>query len=256
MEYTVHQLAKLAGITPRTLRWYDKINLLSPQKRSENGYRLYGEEEIKRLQEILLYRDMGIALKEIPPLLSKNEQQRRQILTEHLIRLRKEEERLQRLIQTVQQTIQSEQGGIEMQDWKKFEGFKQEKWQENEQKYGSELREKYGEDTVKESKDRFLSLKQEEYQEMKELEEEIRSLAEQAVRESADPAGNLGKQLYELHRKWLSFSWNQYSKQAHLGLVQMYVADPRFTEYYDRNLCGCAEFLHDAVVANLSDKMM
>ena len=62
MEYTVHQLAKLAGITPRTLRWYDKMNLLSPQKRSENGYRLYGEEEVKRLQEILLYRDMGLSL--------------------------------------------------------------------------------------------------------------------------------------------------------------------------------------------------
>lgn len=253
MEYTVHQLAKLAGITTRTLRWYDKINLLSPQKRSESGYRMYGEEQVNRLQEILLCRDMGIALKDIPPLLSQNEQQRQQILKEHLARLRKEEQRLQKLIQTVEQTIQSEQGGIEMQDWKKFEGLKQQKWQENEQKYGTELREKYGEDTVKESENRFLSLNEEEYREMQELEEKIRMLTEQAVRESADPTGELGKQLCELHREWLSFSWKQYSKQAHLGLVQMYVADPRFTEYYDRNLCGCAQFLRDAVVANLSD---
>ena len=140
-----------------------------------------------------------------------------------------------------------------MQDWKKFEGLKQQKWQENEQKYGTELREKYGEDTVKESENRFLSLNEEEYREMQELEEKIRMLTEQAVRESADPTGELGKQLCELHREWLSFSWKQYSKQAHLGLVQMYVADPRFTEYYDRNLCGCAQFLRDAVVANLSD---
>lgn len=69
MEYTVQALAKLAGVSPRTLRWYDHIGLLAPGRRGENGYRLYGPEEVDRLQQVLFYRALGVELGEIKALL-------------------------------------------------------------------------------------------------------------------------------------------------------------------------------------------
>ena len=82
--YTVKELARLTGLTPRTLRYYDSIGLLCPGRGRENDYRLYGSEEVDRLQQILLYRDMGVPLEEIKALLSAPDFDRERALREHL----------------------------------------------------------------------------------------------------------------------------------------------------------------------------
>ena len=69
-----------------------------------------------------------------------------------------------------------------------------------------------------------------------------------AAYETGNPAGELAQKAADLHRQWLSYSWNSYSKEAHAGLAQMYVADERFKEYYDKEQPGCAEFLRDAIL--------
>lgn len=63
----------------------------------------------------------------------------------------------------------------------------------------------------------------------------------------ATPAGETAQKACELHKKWISFYWDGYSKEAHAGLAEMYVADPRFKAYYDKIAPGCAEFLRDAI---------
>lgn len=250
MQYTVKQLADLAGISARTLRYYHQIGLLQPGQVSGAGYRFYGPAQVDRLQQILFYRELGLRLDEIASLLDDPKFDRQKALQSHLAALRQQRERLDSLILTVEKTIQHETGGIQMTDKEKFEGFKARIIRENEEKYGQELRAKYGDQEIDRANACVLSLTQEEYAAWKALGTEILSELEQAVRSGADPNGETGKHLAVLHRRWLSYSWEKYSPAAHRGLAQMYVCDERFTAYYDRNVPGCAAFLRAAILSH------
>lgn len=81
----------------------------------------------------------------------------------------------------------------------------------------------------------------------KNLEKEVLRQLEEAVKEGAKPDSETGKRIVMLHKEWLGFTWKEYTAQAHNGLVQMYLADDRFLQYYNRNVNGCAEFLVAAV---------
>lgn len=251
MEYTVKQLAELAGISARALRYYHQIGLLTPGHLSEAGYRLYGPAQVDRLQQILFYRELGFPLDEIAFLLDDPEFDRQKALQSHLAALRQQRVRLDSLILTVEKTIQHETGGTIMTDTEKFEGFKKQIVQENEEKYGPEIRAKYSDQEIDRANARVLSLTPEEYDAWNTLGAEILSELEQAVRSHADPGGETGRRLAELHRRWLSYFWEKYSPTAHKGLAQMYVCDERFTAYYDRNVPGCAAFLHDAILCHI-----
>ncbi len=253
MEYTVLKLGKLAGISTRTLRYYDEIGLLSPMKISSSGYRVYGEKEVDALQQILYYRELDLSLTDIKAILTAPSFDRLAALKTHLADLNKRRDRMDRLIQSVEKTILHEKGKIAMSDKEKFEGFKKDLIRENEEKYGAEVRQKYGDTKVNESKARMMNLSQEEYEKMQVLAGEIVSGLELAVQHGADPTGAEGKRLAKLHKEWLSFTWNQYSKEAHLGLAQMYVDDERFTKYYDGKVKGCAAFLREAVAAFIKE---
>lgn len=129
----------------------------------------------------------------------------------------------------------------------KFEGFKKKLVKENEAKYGKEIRQSYGDDTVNKSNAKMMNLTEEEYNRMQEMAKEINAILEEAVRNNEYPEDAIGEKVALLHKEWLGFTWPSYSPQAHKGLVQMYVADERFKEYYDGNVEGCAEFLKAAV---------
>jgi len=133
-----------------------------------------------------------------------------------------------------------------MSDKEKFEGFKQKMIDDNEKKYGEEIRKKYGNDRIDQSNAKLRNMSQEQYDEMTKLTEEVNIALAEAFK-TGDPAGELAQKAAELHKKWLTFSWNEYSKEAHAGLAQMYVDDERFTAYYDKDQPGTAEFLRDAI---------
>lgn len=254
MEYTVLRLGKLAGISPRTLRYYDEIGLLKPSKVTESGYRLYGEKEADALLQILYYRELGMPLSDIKALLTAPSFDRLAALNGHLAELTKRRDRLNRLMESVQKTILHEKGRIPMSDKEKFEAFKKDMVQENEKKYGAEARQKYGDKQVDESNARMMNLSKEEYDAMQKLAAKILAGLQKAVLEKADPAGPEGQELFQMHREWLAYTWGgRYTKEAHLGLAQMYVDDGRFTAYYDANVAGCAAFLRDAVKAHTKE---
>lgn len=252
MEYTVQGLAKLAGISARTIRHYDQIGLLRPQRISSSGYRIYGAAQVDRLQMILLYRELEMELGEIRRVLDDPRHDADRALEQHLRQMRERQARLGAIIDTIEQTIQSNKEGIPMSDAKKFEGFKKQLVDENEQKYGAEIREKYGEQTVDESNRKMMNLTQEQYAQMQQTSEQLQSLLEQAVKDGASPEGEIGGRLTQLHKQWLSYTWPHYSAEAHKGLTQMYIDDPRFTAYYDKTTSGCAAFLRDAVAHHAS----
>ena len=133
-----------------------------------------------------------------------------------------------------------------MSDNEKFEGFKQTLINENEQKYGKEIREKYGDKIVDESNAKIKGLTQEQYNEC----ERLRLAMEEALKaaiETGNPAGESAQKACDLHRQWLCVVYPKYSKEYHMGLGEMYVADERFRANYDKIAPGCTEFLRDAI---------
>ncbi|MER2040249.1 MAG: MerR family transcriptional regulator [Desemzia incerta] len=247
MEYTVNALSRLAGVSKRTLRYYDEIGLLHPKRKSSNGYRIYGEEEVEKLQQILFYRHLDMPLEEILRIMDDPEFDTQKALENHRQQLAAKKAQLDLLLETIDKTLASKRGETKMTDEEKFEGFKQEAIEKNEKQYGKEIREKYGRDTIEKSNQKLAGLRQEDYQLMQELAEQILTALKKAM-QTNDPTNEESLQLAHLHKEWLSYSWPTYSKEAHRGLAQMYVDDPRFMAYYDEQAgIGAAEFLRKAI---------
>ena len=251
MEYGIRELAEMAGVSARTLRWYDSVGMLRPCRVGENGYRYYSSAEVDRLQHILFYREMGLGLKQIAAILDHPEFDRLSALRGHLHALESERGRLDAMIASLRKAIRAEERNEIMKDTEKFEAFKREAVAKNEAKYGVEAREKYGDAAVDASNRKMMNMSPETYVRWESLDKEILSRLEAAVESGADPSGEEGKQIAELHKQWLCCSWEKYTAQAHKGVAQMYVLDERFTQYYDRNIPGCAQFLRDSVAANV-----
>lgn len=247
MEYTVHKLGEIAGISPRTLRYYDEIGILKPARISSSGYRIYGRHEVDRLQQILFYRELGIGLEEIRDIVTDPAFNRKQALVDHRRKLLERKAQLDLLISNVDRTLAQEEGGTPMRDPEKFEGFKQKLVDENEKKYGTEVRHKYGEDAVNQSNRKVKNMTEEQYEALEKLSKDIMNTLAEAYK-TGNPAGELAQKAADLHRQWLCFFWDAYSKEAHAGLGQMYVDDERFTAYYDKEQTGTAAFLRDAIM--------
>ncbi|KFN10781.1 MAG: MerR family transcriptional regulator [Paenibacillus macerans] len=246
MEYTVQKLGRLAGISTRTLRYYDEIGILKPARMNSSGYRIYGQKEVDRLQQILFYRELGLSLEDIKTILSDPSFDELRALRDHREQLLDQRKRLDALIANVEKTIDAREGRIMMSNQEKFAGFKKQLIEENERKYGREIRQKYGDDKVEESNRKLLNMTEEQYEEVTRLESELKEVLAAAFK-TGDPAGELAQTAADLHKRWLTYSWNEYSKEAHAGLAQMYVDDERFKAYYDEQQPGTAEFLRDAI---------
>lgn len=247
MEYTVQKLASLAGVSSRTLRYYDEIGILKPARINSSGYRIYGQKEVDILQQILFYRELDVSLDTIEDIITAPTFDSKAVLQEHRQQLLKKRERLDLLISNVEKTIEQEEGSRKMSDQEKFEGFKEKMIEENEKKYGDEIREKYGNDVVNQSNKQLKGMSQEQYEEWGNLSAAVMDTLKEAFVEG-DPASELGQKVADLHRQWLSYSWPSYSKEVHAGLAQMYVDDERFTAYYDKEQPGLAKFLRDAIL--------
>lgn len=250
MEYTIQKLARMAGVTTRTLRYYDQIGLLKPCRSSSSGYRIYGQKEVDLLQQILFYRSLDFPLEKIQRILEWEGYDLISAMEEQKNLLIKKREEIDGLIESVEKTIAHHKGDRIMSDNEKFENFKKQKVQENEEKYGKEVREKYGQKALKDSNTRFLSLSQKELETMNRLEEElIGILIELAA--TGDVLSEKGKEAYVKHKEWLCFTWPSYDPQAHAGLAQAYVDDERFRKYY-REKAGMdvAEILRDVIQAH------
>ena len=192
------------------------------------------------------YREL-VDLASIRTILDDPAFDRQAALQSHLAELEARRARLDDLILTVQRTVNDIKGGTKMTDQEKFEAFKRRTVEANETAFGQEIREKYGDEEMDRANACVLALTQEEYAQWKSLGGEIHTALVTAVKAGADPAGPEGQRIAALHRRWLSYSWESYTPQAHVGLAELYVSDPRFTAYYDREVPGCAAFLRDAV---------
>lgn len=247
MEYSIRELSELAGVSARTLRYYDEIGLLKPKYVSKAGYRHYGEKELAILQQILFYRERDFDLKRIQKILYQDDFDIMTALEEHLLELEEQRKHTDALIRTVKQTILSMKGEYEMTDQEKFEAFKERILKENEETYGAEIRREYGDEEANAAKQKMMSMSKEDWEKYQKLETEIRTLLKDGVHSKMKPESEEAKRIVVLHKEWLSFMWKQYRTETHKGVAKMYVCDERFKKYYDGEVSGCAEFLWQAV---------
>lgn len=249
MEYSIRELSELAGVSARTLRYYDEIGLLAPLYVNDAGYRYYGEKELELLQQILFYRERGFSLQQISRILYQQEFDVLSALQEHLSELEEQRCRIERLISSVNLTIASMKGECEMSDKERFEAFKKKLVNENEERYGNEVREKYGDEEMDASNRKLLNMTEEDYERFQNLGKEIIKRLEEAVKAGEDPEGECGRRIVVLHKEWLGMTWKKYTEEAHKGIANMYIADEQFKCYYDKETPGCAEFLRRAVTS-------
>lgn len=252
MEYTVSGLAKLSGVSPRTLRYYDEIELLKPAKMNDSGYRIYGQLEVNRLQQILFYKTMEIPLDDIGDILDAKDYDALVALKNHRKRLIKKQSEIEKLLHNIDQSMTELKGGRIMSDQEKFEGLKETMIQENEAKYGSEVREKYGDEVIDSTNAKIRKMSQAGHDKATKLGIIIIEKLKEGFA-SGETTGPLAVEIYELHKDWIMCYWQSYSVDAHKGLGDMYIQDQRFKEYYDKEQIGLAHYLRDIIHANAKE---
>ena len=247
MRYKISELAKLAGISSRTLRYYDEIGLLKAKRIKDSNYRFYTEEQVNMLQHILILKTMGFDLERIAIMLKDiTETKRMKMLENHLSTLHGKKNQIEAIIHNVETTIRSMKGEVTMKDMDKFEGLKDQMITENETNYKEEVIKLWGKDAYEDSKKAFKNFSKHAFDEFNKL---ASDLIEMLIELKKDPLNNeLRKQVYTNHKEWLTLAWNgKYNSEAHFNLVEMYVDDPRFTKYYDQHGVGLAKLLKDVV---------
>ena len=233
MEYTVQQLAKLSGVSKRTLHYYDEIDLLKPKTIRSNGYRIYGSEEVTRLQQILFFKSFGLSLTEIQTIMAQDKAIIYQALQSQQLKLIQQKISLEQQIQALSQTLQEYQGEITMTDQEKFKYFKQQKLAENEKKYGQEIREKYGEEAIQKSNQKWLNLAPEQFETMQQAEKTLIQNLNSLLTHPQSLPNDLAQSAFLAHKTWLSTVTPFYNTIYHQNLAEMYQSDERFRTYYD-----------------------
>lgn len=245
MEWSVQQIAKLAGTTSRTLRHYDGVGLLKPSRTGDNGYRYYDQPALLRLQRILLLRELGLGLPAIAEVLAQ-ERQAETALASHLEWLKQEQDRLARQIASVQHTIEAVQAGREIMAEKMFDGFDHTRYQE-------EVEERWGKDAYAQGDTWWRGMgaadKDAWKQASRQLSDDWAAAAESGTAPDSPEAQDLARRQVE----WLTAipgtpaAAGANVKDYVSGLGEMYVADPRFAANYG-GAAGAA-FVRDALQA-------
>lgn len=235
MEYTIKKLAQLSGVSTRTLRYYDEINLLKPARINSSGYRIYGQSEVDRLQQILFYRSLDIKLETIKQSLDKSDFDFSRALENQYLELSQKKEQINQLLLTIEKTLRYHKGEINMSNKEKFEAFKKEKLIQNEDNFGKEIREKYGESTIDSSNKKWQNLSESEFHKMNQAEKELFKNLEDLIK-TKNIHSESAKTVFEKHKEWLLYTWATYSREAHIGLAEIYLTDERFINYYNEQV--------------------
>ena len=238
--FTVKQLSKLAGVTPRTLHHYDAIGLLKPSRVGDNGYRYYGEESLLRLQQILFYRELGIPLEDIKNIMGRRDFDVMGALLSHKEALKKQAARLNRLINTVDNTILYLKGNKEMSNKQLFEAFSDEQQAE----YEKEVMQKYDPATVQTSVKKWKEYTAMEKQRIGEEGNAVYQVVLAAMPKGA--ASFEAQAAIERWRKHIEYFWIPNEEQL-LGLANLYNEDSRFKANFDKIDPRLAEFMREAV---------
>ncbi|MHA6253316.1 MerR family transcriptional regulator [Oceanobacillus sp. CAU 1775] len=239
MSMKIKEVADLVGISVRTLHHYDEIGLLTPDDITASGYRMYSQENLQELQQILFFRELGFPLKKIKEIIQDPTFDKTEALKLQRKMLTQKKIQLEQLIETIDKTILNMKGKIEMTNQDKFKGFDFSK-----NPYEAEARERWGDKAVDQSNAKINSKSN---LEVKDMEKEVNTIYERLANVRHEkPDSDIAQQY--IH-DWYTFlqKVGSYSPEAFKNLGEMYVSDERFTKNIDQFGDGLAEFMRDAM---------
>lgn len=239
MAYTIKEISEMAGISSRTLRYYDEIGLLSPSSRTEAEYRIYEEKEVEKLQQILFFKEMGFELKKIKDIIENPQFDSRDALENHRKILELKEKRIQALISLVEKTLRGER----VMSLKEFNLSEMEAFQE---KYAKEVEEKWGHSNeYKESAKRTEKYSKDDWNDINTQYQKTFMKFGRLMDLSPED-----EKVQVLVKEWQNFiSKNFYNCTDEIlaGLGQMYIYDERFKTNIDKEREGLAEYINKAI---------
>lgn len=242
MSWSINEVARLSGVTSRTLRHYDSIGLLRPSWTADGGRRFYDHDGLLRLQRILLLRELGLSLDAIADVLEAQDHHgAAQVLRQHRAWLLEERERLGRLVTSVESTIVSLEEGGTMNPNEMYQGF-------DHREYEAEARERWGDEAVDRGQAIVAEWTPADWAEHKaefNLQNEgLAELMDAGVAVTDDRV----QAIVERHYEGVKIFWTP-NQEAYIGLGQMHVEDERFAQNYESVRPGLAAYLRDAMTA-------
>ncbi|MET9493569.1 MerR family transcriptional regulator [Streptomyces sp. NPDC006552] len=247
MNYAVGHVAALAGVTVRTLHHYDEIGLLVPGERNTAGHRRYSDKDLDRLQQILFYRELGFPLEEVRTLLDDPATDPRAHLRRRHEELVARIQRLQEMADAVEHAMEAQKMGIQLTPEERFEVF----GEKDPEQYAEEAEQRWGgTEAYAETQRRTAAYTKEDWKRLQAEVDDWSARYAALVAAGEDPAGGPAMDLAEEHRVHIGRWFHACSYELHVCFGDMYVADERFTAYYDAMGEGVARHLRDAIHAN------
>ncbi|HEY8169664.1 MAG TPA: MerR family transcriptional regulator [Candidatus Limnocylindria bacterium] len=247
MSHTIGSVARMAGITVRTLHHYDEIGLLSPGDRSRAGYRRYDGADLERLQRILFFRELGFGLDEIKTVMSDGGADASAHLARQHAMLLDRIRRLKRMAAAVEKAMEARTMGINLTPEERFEVF----GDFDPDEHAGEVEERWGgTDAYRESARRVASYTKADWVRIKAQGAAAIEQVAGAMRAGLPADSVEAMDGAEAHRQQITDAFYECTTEIHVGLAEMYVADPRFTATYETIAPGLAQYLHDAILAN------
>lgn len=249
MAYSIAHVARMSGITSRTLRHYDEVGLLSPAFTGTGGYRYYEERQLLRLQEILVLRELGLGLEEIRDVLD-GDTDRVRALRAHHARLTAERDRFDRLARTVQHTIDTLEGGKTVDAQELFTGLTRDDARARE--LAAEAEQRWP--GAQETNAKVAGWSDEKWQAVQRegaaATERVAELMRAGV--AADDPRTVDA--VDAHHRWIRHFWTP-DRESYVGLGRLYVDDERFVDFYDRIEPGLARYLADAMATYAQQRL-
>lgn len=242
--YMINEISKLTGISVRMLHHYDKIGLLVPSKRTGSNYRMYNDNDIARLYQILIFKELEFPLQKIKQILDDENFNREEALKVQRNLILEKKNRLERIIESIDDNIGNLGGNIMSK--KDFKAFDYEEVKQHQEKYKEETEKRYGQsDAYKESKEKTSKYSKNDWEsimgEAGTIYEELANLMDK------DPADKQVQKLAEKWRNYITTNFYDCTIEIFRGLALMYVADERFSENIDKYGEGLAQFLSNAM---------
>ncbi|GAA4907044.1 MerR family transcriptional regulator [Streptomyces coeruleoprunus] len=247
MGYSVGQVAGFAGVTVRTLHHYDEIGLLSPSGRSHAGHRRYDDGDLDRLQQILFYRELGFPLDQVAALLDDPDADPQEHLRRQHDLLTARIAELQKMAAAVEHAMEAKKMGINLTPEERFEVF----GDNDPEQYAEEVEQRWGStDAYKESQRRSARYTKADWQRMQDEGTDWGNRYGALMDAGEEPTGERAMDLAEEHRLHIDRWFYDCGYEMQRCLADMYVADERFTRFYEAIHPGMAVHLRDAIHAN------
>jgi MerR family transcriptional regulator, thiopeptide resistance regulator len=247
LSYSVSQIARLAGVSVRTLHHYDRIGLLSPAERSDAGYRRYGDDDLRRLQQVMFYRELGFALSDITDLISDpNAEPGEHLRRQHALLVARLE-RTGRLVMAVERAMEAEKLGISLTPEERLEVF----GDHDPAQYADEVTERWGDtDAYHTVRQRTKAYGKQDWLAIKAEAAHLTAALAAARTAGEAPDSAAAMDAAEQHRQHIIRWFYDCPPEMHRRLGEMYVADERFAANYDAVAPGLAAYIRDAFAAN------